>query len=75
MFEGMKIAFVKQDCYQDLYVSDKNASVEELLFSSQGRVGPIGLFTLLGADYYIVKEEKNKECHFWEKTETSRLIT
>ena len=50
MFEGMKIAFVKQDCYQDLYVSDKNASVEELLFSSQGRVGPIGLFTLLGAD-------------------------
>ena len=74
MFEGMKIAFVKQDCYQDLYVSDKNASVEELLFSSQGRVGPIGLFTLLGADYYIVKEEKNKECHFWEKTETSRQV-
>lgn len=74
MLKGVKIAFVKQDCYQDLYVSDRNTSVEELLFSSQGRVGPIGLFTLLDADYYIVKEEKNRECHFWEKTETSRQV-
>ncbi|MCD8013369.1 MAG: hypothetical protein LUG99_09365 [Lachnospiraceae bacterium] len=71
--EDMKIAFVKQDCYQDLYVASNDASVEEILFSSQGRVGPIGLFTLLNTDFYIVKEEKkHRECRFWERTAITR---
>lgn len=72
MLDGLKIAFVKQDCYQDLYVGNKDMLPQELLFSSQGRVGPIGLFTLYGADYYIVKESKKKECRFWEKTTMSK---
>jgi hypothetical protein len=63
----MKLAFVKQDVYQDLYVCGSNASAEDLLSSSIMRVGPIGLFTLYGADFYIVKEENTVECKAWEK--------
>lgn len=63
----MKIAFVKQDVYQDLYVAGTNETAEELLCSSIMRVGPIGLFTLLDADFYIVKEENTPECRAWEK--------
>lgn len=72
MLDGLKIAFVKQDCYQDLYVADKTATVSDILFSSQGRVGPIGLFTLFDCDFYIVKEDNAPECHFWEKTAIKR---
>ncbi|MDB4175004.1 hypothetical protein N9766_01430 [Flavobacteriaceae bacterium] len=64
----MKIALIKQDTYQDLYVGDKSFSPEELLSSSIMRVGPIGLFTLCDADFYIIKEDiKNKECTTWQK--------
>ena len=63
----MKIAFVKQDVYQDLYVHDRDSTPADLLFSSIGRVGPIGLFTLLHADFYIVREANTSECHAWEK--------
>ena len=52
-----KIALVKQEVYQDLYVcpvTEKNAA--NILFSSMGRVGPIGLMADLDADFYIVKE-------------------
>lgn len=63
----MKIALVKQDVYQDLYVGDKNMDITELLFSSVGRVGPISLFDEYDCDFYIVKEEKDSECHMWER--------
>ena len=63
----MKIALVKQDVYQDLYVGNKGMTLSELLFSSMGRVGPISLFEEYECDFYIVKEEKDSECHIWEK--------
>lgn len=63
----MKIAFVKQDVYQDLYVNGHDCTPADLLFSSIGRVGPIGLFTLLQADFYIIREAYTPECHAWEK--------
>lgn len=63
----MKIALVKQDVYSDLYVHGRDASPEELLMSSIGRSGPIGLFTMYDTDFYIVKEENTKECHVWKK--------
>ena len=63
----MKIAFVKQDVYQDLYVEAAGATPADLLFSSICRVGPIGLFTLLSADFHIIKEAASPECHAWEK--------
>lgn len=63
----MRIALVKQDVYQDLYVGDKNFTPGDLLFSSMCRVGPIGLFTIFHSDFYIIKEEKDKECKIWTK--------
>ena len=66
--EKIKIALLKQDVYQDLYVcpmSEKNASA--VLFSSMMRVGPIGLISELGADFYIIKEEKEPETQIYKK--------
>lgn len=63
-----KIALVKQEVYQDLYVcppTEKDAG--KILFSSQGRVGPIGLMAELGADFYIVKEEPEWETQIYRK--------
>lgn len=63
----MKIALVKQDVYQDLYVCENRANKRELLFSSEGRVGMFSLFSLYDADFYIVEEENTAECHMWKK--------
>lgn len=63
----MKIALVKQDVYQDLYVGNKDMSIADLLYSSAGRVGPISLFEEYDCDFYIVEEENTQECHVWEK--------
>lgn len=62
----MKIAFVKQYVYQDLYVGPQEAAAADLLFSSMGRVGPIGLFTLHDCDLIITKETKDPESRHWE---------
>lgn len=63
----MKIALIKQVVYQDLYVCENGTPPMDLLFSSIMRVGPIGLFTLLGADYFIVDESIDEECSTWKK--------
>lgn len=65
---NLKIALVKQEVYQDLYVcphTENNPA--NILFSSQGRVGPIALMAELGADFYIVKEELQKETQIYRK--------
>ena len=65
----LKIAFVKQDVYQDLYVcpvSEKDPAA--ILFSSMGRVGPIALMSDLGADFYIVEDDpRDKETKVYKK--------
>ncbi|WP_346856195.1 hypothetical protein [uncultured Draconibacterium sp.] len=64
----MKIALVKQEIYQDLYVcpvTERDAA--RILFSSNMRVGPIGLMAELGADFFIVKEENEKETQIYRK--------
>mgnify|MGYP001072221845 CR=1 FL=1 len=64
----LRMAFVKQDVYQDLYVvptSEKDPAA--VLFSSMGRVGPIGLMADLGADFYIVEEEPAPETQVYRK--------
>lgn len=66
MTQPLKIALVKQDVYQDLYVcppTEKDAL--NILLSSQVRVGPIGLMADLDADFYIVKEEPTPETQFY----------
>ena len=64
----IKIAFVKQEVYQDLYVHRAGETdAAALLTSSMARVGPIGLFTQLGAQAYIVKLDAARECQIFRK--------
>ncbi len=65
--EKLKIALVKQDVYQDLYIGNNDLSPEELLFSSIMRVGPIGLLTDFDCDFYIIKEDYSTECQLWKE--------
>ena len=63
-----KFAFVKQEVYQDLYVcAVEQKSALEILLSSMGRVGPIGLMAELDCDFFIVKEESEKETQIYKK--------
>lgn len=62
-----KIALVKQEVYQDLYVGNKEMNQLELLLSSMGRVVPFALFSIYNADFYIVKERMEEECQVWRK--------
>ncbi|MEL7528732.1 MAG: hypothetical protein AAFN16_23400, partial [Pseudomonadota bacterium] len=62
----MKIAFVKQDVYQDLYVCPSGTKdAAELLFSSMMRVGPVGLFSKLDSSFFIVEEDFAPECQIY----------
>ena len=64
----LRMAFVKQDVYQDLYVVPASEHTPSaILFSSMGRVGPIGLMADLGADFYIVEEEFEIETQIYRK--------
>lgn len=66
--ENIRIAFIKQDVYQDLYVcADMERDPVNILFSSQGRVGPIGLMADLNADFLIVREESDWETQIYRK--------
>ena len=64
----MKIALVKQNIYQDLYVCGNRTSPEEILSSTLMRIGPIGLFTLFDSDFFIIKEQKDRECQTWKRS-------
>ena len=68
----LKIALVKQDVLPDLYVCSKEEkSLHNILFSSINRVGPFGLIAELEADFYIVKEEYEKETQIHRKIDHS----
>lgn len=76
----LKIALIKQDVYQDLYVcSTAEKDSGNILLSSQMRVGPIGLFHNCNCDFFIVKEEMNPETQIYRyviphKTKMLRLL-
>lgn len=64
----LKIALVKQVVYQDLYVCPTGEKDPvKVLFSSMGRVGPMGLLADLDADFYIVNTTKAPETNIWKK--------
>ena len=66
--DDYRVALVKQDVYQDLYVcSPQVKNPTEILLSSTTRVGPIGLFTLLDTDFHIVTEETASECQMYRQ--------
>lgn len=64
----MKIALVKQDIYPDLYVHSKTGKPEDFLKSTLMRTGPLGLVADYKADFYIIKEQKTKECQTYMRS-------
>ena len=55
----LKIAFIKEACYQDLWVGDNNDTSSDLIRSSLLRTGPIGLLEIFGSDFFIVKSNNS----------------
>jgi hypothetical protein len=52
-----KIALVKQFVYADLYSKNKNDSLSnwlETIYTSNHRSGPMGIFSKLESDFFIV---------------------
>ena len=63
----LKVAFVKQSVYTDLYADPDAGSPLAIIASSNLRSGPVGLMETLRADYYIVDMEPDTECRIWEE--------
>jgi hypothetical protein len=63
----MRLAFVKQDVFQDLYCAPAGTTGLELLLSSLHRSGPVGLMGGHKADFWIVKTEADPECSIWRQ--------
>ena len=55
-----KIAFIKEACYQDLWIGDNNDTSSDLIRSTLLRTGPIGLLEIFGGDFFIVKSNNSK---------------
>lgn len=62
----MKYCVIKQDTYQDLYITNNEKSNNEKLFSSIMRVGPFGFIYNKNADFFIIKEEYTEECGIYK---------
>ena len=62
-----RIAFVKQDVYDDLYCCSPGESVQGLLLSTVLRSGPIALFSKFHADFFIVETVPDQECNIWKE--------
>ena len=62
-----RVAVVKQDVHDDLYVCAPGASAAEIVLSTYFRSGPVALFTKLAADFRIVRSEADPECRIWEQ--------
>lgn len=65
--QKLKIALIKQVVLPDLYVCETKARLEEVLFSSIMRVGPIGLFHEFDTDFFIVDVDEARECQIWKE--------
>ncbi len=55
-----KIAFIKEACYQDLWIGDNKDKSSDLIRSTLLRTGPIGLLEKFGGDFFIVKSNNSK---------------
>ena len=54
-----KIAFIKEACYQDLWIGDNHDTTSDLIKSSLQRTGPIGLLEIFRSDFFIVKSNNS----------------
>lgn len=66
-WKGRRFAFVKSSAYRDLYDDASSSAPLDLLRASTQRTGPLGLFTHLGADFHLVREEPDPECRVHEE--------
>lgn len=64
-FRELRIAFVRQDVFQDLYCAEPGLPGPELVRRSVRRTGPAGLLVDCEADYWIVREDAAPECAVW----------
>ncbi|ABM72486.1 Hypothetical protein P9515_12791 [Prochlorococcus marinus str. MIT 9515] len=55
-----KIAFIKEACYQDLWIGDNKDTSSDLIRSTLFRTGPIGLLETFGSDFFIVNSNNSK---------------
>ena len=67
----MKIAFVKLDSLPDLWIGNHNSTIQNLIFSSQMRIGPVGLFDQFDCDYYVVKSKSNSDLLRYQSSQIS----
>ena len=65
----LNIAVVKNDTYQDLWVSNKTSNKLEVLKSSLMRVSPIGLSEIFNTDYIIIKDTNEYPSNIANKCE------
>lgn len=65
-FSQLKVALVKPDYLNDLWIAGKNATVRNLAISTIMRTGPLGLFDISDCDYYILKSSRyfNKSFYY-----------
>lgn len=61
----LRIAFVRQDVFRDLYCCHSQMPGEKIVQQSVRRTGPAGLLVDLRADYWILKEDSAPECSVW----------
>lgn len=64
----LRVAFVKQALYSDLYVSPPGKDAATVVKSSLKRTGPMGFFTDLKAGFFMVGEDSAPECRVWEES-------
>lgn len=64
-----KVALVKQFVYADLYSKSFQGHKNwmELIFASNHRSGPMGLFSKLDSDFFIVDVFKDKNCNIYKE--------
>jgi hypothetical protein len=63
----LRVAFVKQETYRDLYYKPGPFSADTI-FSSEGRSGPVGLIEPeIDAEFFVVKVEADPECQVYRE--------
>jgi hypothetical protein len=64
---GRKVALVKQTAYQGLYPESSSGDWIPTVLQSGYHLGPFSLLADLGADYWVVQQEKDPETFLWRE--------
>jgi hypothetical protein len=64
---GRKVALVKQTAYQGLYPESASGAWVSTVLQSGYHLGPFSVLADLGADYWVVRQEKEPETFLWRE--------